>query len=644
MPDQDRFYLTTPIYYVNARPHLGHAYTTIMADVACRFQAMRGKEVFFLTGTDEHGDKIMKAAEAENVSPQDYADKISAQFKALWPQLNINYDYFVRTTDSAHKQVVTDILMTIYEAGDIYFSEYEGLYCFGCERFYGERELVDGKCPDHETVPETIRESNYFFRMSKYQQWLVDHIENNPDFIRPEQYRKEILAFLKEPLEDLCISRPKSRLDWGVTLPFDDQYVTYVWFDALTNYLSALGYPDGENFRKFWPVAQHIVAKDIIKPHGIYWPIMLKAAGIPLYRHLNVHGFWKVEESKMSKSLGNVVSPLAMKDVYGLDAFRYFLCREMSFGHDASFNETALVDRLNADLANDLGNLFARVLAMAKKYFQGEVPAADAADLPATEINLPALAAETVAAYEANLTTFYYARALSAVWELIGAMNRYVDYTAPWELAKSEEKRPALAAVMYQLLEGLRVVAGLIYPVMPDTAATMMAKLGLAEDRSEDQFDFEKIKTWGGLPPGARLAKPPALFPRVEKPDTDASPAAAASESAAATGFKAEIDIDTFARTDLRIGTVLTAEKIPKARKLLKLEVDIGEKRTVVAGIAEVYSPEEMVGRQVVIVANLKPAKLMGVQSHGMLLAAFSDKGAALATVDNPVEPGTVLQ
>ncbi|MFW6236878.1 MAG: methionine--tRNA ligase subunit beta, partial [Desulfosudaceae bacterium] len=347
---------------------------------------------------------------------------------------------------------------------------------------------------------------------------------------------------------------------------------------------------------------------------------------------------------KMSKSLGNVVSPLAMKDVYGLEAFRYFLCREMSFGHDASFNETALVDRLNADLANDLGNLFARVLAMAKKYFQGEVPAADAADLPATEIDLAALAAETVAAYEANLTTFYYARALSAVWELIGAMNRYVDYTAPWELAKSEEKRPTLAAVMYQLLEGLRVVAGLIYPVMPDTAATMMAKLGLAEDKSEDQFDFEKIKTWGGLPPGARLGKPPALFPRVEKPETAASAAAEAGQPPAAPGFKAEIDIDTFARTDLRIGTVLTAEKIPRAKKLLRLEVDIGEKRTVVAGIAEAYTPEEMVGRQVVIVANLKPAKLMGVESHGMLLAAFGDKGAALATVDNPVDPGTVLK
>ncbi|MFP4039786.1 MAG: methionine--tRNA ligase, partial [Desulfosudaceae bacterium] len=316
MSPKDRFYLTTPIYYVNAQPHLGHAYTTIMADVACRFQAMLGREVFFLTGTDEHGDKIMKAALAENISPKEYADKISAQFQALWPQLNINYDYFVRTTDKAHKQVVRDILMTIYEAGDIYFSEYEGLYCYGCERFYGERELVDGKCPDHETVPEAIRESNYFFRMSQYQQWLVDYINDNPDFIRPEQYRKEILAFLKEPLEDLCISRPKSRLDWGVTLPFDDRYVTYVWFDALTNYLSALGYPDGDNYRKFWPVAQHIVAKDIIKPHGIYWPIMLKAAGIPLYRHLNVHGFWRVDQSKMSKSLGNVVSPLAMKDVY----------------------------------------------------------------------------------------------------------------------------------------------------------------------------------------------------------------------------------------------------------------------------------------------------------------------------------------
>lgn len=320
----ETFYITTPIYYVNARPHLGHAYTTIIADVACRFNTMKGAETFFLTGTDEHGDKIIRAAKEENLSPRAYVDQISGLFRNLWPELNIRYDHFIRTTDLSHMALVEQILQNIYDSGDIYFSEYEGIYCFGCERFYTERELVDGKCPDHETEPEVIKESNYFFRMSRYQDWLIDHINNNPDFIRPERYKKEVLAFLREPLEDLCISRPKTRIQWGITLPFDNDYVTYVWFDALLNYVSALGYPDGERFKKFWPHAQHVVAKDILKPHGIYWPIMLKAAGIPIYQHLNVHGYWNVDESKMSKTLGNVVEPLQLKNVYGLDAFRFF--------------------------------------------------------------------------------------------------------------------------------------------------------------------------------------------------------------------------------------------------------------------------------------------------------------------------------
>ncbi len=637
------YYLTTPIYYVNARPHLGHAYTTITADVACRFNAMCRKETFLLTGTDEHGDKIMKAAAAENISPKAYADKISALFRGLWPELNIQYSQFIRTTDEEHKQVVSNLLTRIYDAGDIYFSEYEGLYCFGCERFYGERELVDGKCPDHETAPEVLKEANYFFKMSKYQQWLIDHIKANPASIRPEAYRNEILSFLKEPLEDLCISRPKSRLDWGITLPFDENYVTYVWFDALTNYISALGFPDGENFKKFWPVSQHLTAKDIIKPHGIYWPIMLKAAGIPIYQHLNVHGFWKIDQSKMSKSLGNVVSPLEMKDIYGLDAFRYFLCREMTFGLDASFSEDALVDRINADLANDIGNLFSRVLAMVNKYCGGLVPVFDPAVLPETELNLKALAEKTVAEYENHMAGFAFSRALAAVWEFISAMNRFVDYTAPWELAKDVDSKKALDAVMYTLLEGLRIIAGLVSPVMPGTAQTMAKQLGLTSDGQTAVFTLEALKTWGATVPGTRVLKPVSLFPRVDKKTVSTSPAEKKPDKARPK-IEPEIGIDQFSKVDLRVGTVLAAEKIPKAKKLLKLSVDIGEKRTVVAGLAEKYAPETLVGKQVVIVANLKPAKLMGVESHGMVLAAINEDQAAVVTLDGDILPGTRIK
>ncbi|HSO19463.1 MAG TPA: methionine--tRNA ligase [Desulfosarcina sp.] len=637
----DPFYITTPIYYVNARPHLGHAYTTIAADVVRRFHAMSSDRTYFLTGTDEHGDKIVRAAKKENRTPREYVDQVSGLFRSLWPELNISNDDFIRTTDKAHMAVVELILQRIYDAGDIYFSEYEGQYCFGCERFYTERELVDGLCPDHQTPPETIKESNYFFKMSRYQQWLIDHINGHPDFIRPERYKNEVLAFLREPLDDLCISRPKSRIKWGITLPFDPDYVTYVWFDALLNYVSALGYPDGELYLTYWPVAQHIVAKDILKPHGIYWPIMLKAAGIPVYRHLNVHGYWNVDQSKMSKSIGNVVEPLEMKDVYGLDAFRFFLMRDMVFGLDSNFNEEALVGRINADLANDLGNLFSRVLSMAHKYFDGVVPEPDPEVEREMDLGLEKNAAAAVGAYTAAMQTFAFHKGLSAVWEFITHMNKYVDVTAPWMLAKSKASRKQLETVIYNLLEGLRIISGLIYPVMPDTAATMQKHLGLAGN--DDFFKLNRLTVWRGLPAGVKLRKSVTLFPRIDPDSIHHRPSTSQVTSTMDKPLKPEITTDEFARIDLRVATVVAAEPVPRAKKLLQLEVDLGERRTIVSGIAGSYTPEELVGKQVIVVANLKPAKLMGVLSKGMLIAATDDAGVTVAPLDKTVKPGTPL-
>ena len=636
------FYVSTPIYYVNARPHLGHAYTTIVADVATRFNTMRGASVYFLTGTDEHGDKVVRAAKKESMSPRVYVDKISQQFRDLWPELNVSNSYFIRTTDPSHMLVVEQVLQKIYDSGDIYFAEYEGMYCFGCERFYTERELVDGKCPDHETEPEVIKESNYFFKMSRYQKWLIDTIKNKPDFIRPQRYKNEVLSFLNEPLEDLCISRPKSRLKWGITLPFDHSYVTYVWFDALLNYVSALGYPEGELFSKFWPVAQHIVAKDILKPHGIYWPIMLKAAGIPLYKHLNVHGYWNIEQSKMSKSLGNVIEPLQLRNIYGLDAFRFFLMRDMTFGLDSSFSEDSLIQRINSDLANDLGNLFSRVLSMFHKYFQGIVPEVDPTVDQEVGLGLEADVQTAIVDFERFMESFQFHNALKAVWKFIGKMNKYVDLMAPWELAKKKSNHKQLVAVLYNLLEGLRIISGLIYPVMPDTAVKMQKHLGLNPD--EPFYLIDRLKFWKTIKPGTRLPKSIVLFPRIDQDNKNANQPAVPEPEPAKPEIKPQITLDEFNKVDLRVATVVHVERIPRAKKILKLEIDLGQKRTIVAGIAETYAPEDLLGKQVIVVANLKPAKLMGIVSNGMLVAAVDDTGPTLATLDKPVDPGTPLR
>ncbi|HOO91530.1 MAG TPA: methionine--tRNA ligase, partial [Syntrophales bacterium] len=551
------FYITTPIYYVNASPHIGHAYTTIVADVLARFHRMAGDQTYFLTGTDEHGDKVAEAAREAGVAPQEYTDRISGQFRDLWPKLSITNDYFVRTTDQDHKEVVRSILQKVYDAGDIYFGEYEGYYCVGCERFYRESELVDGMCPDHLTIPEIRKESNYFFRMSKYQDWLIDHIQNNPDFIRPERYKNEALAFLKEPLEDLCISRPKTRLTWGITLPFDDQYVTYVWFDALINYLTGIGYPDSERFQTFWPVSQHLIAKDILKPHGIYWPTMLKGAGIEPYQHLNVHGYWNIDSSKMSKSRGTVVKPLDLKDTYGLDAFRYFLMREMVFGLDSNFSEEAFVQRINADLANDLGNLVSRSLSMAVKYCGGTVPAFS--DHP-DDAPLITKAAGLFSEVESSFQSMMFHKALIAIWEFVNMTNRYIVEREPWSLAKDPSANARLDTIIYNILESLRVIAVLITPFMPDSAVDMLRRLGIEDPTSQD---FSTIRTWGGLPVGNVINRGTSLFPRVEyqKPDK---------EPVALTDVKEEITFDDFQKIDLRVAQVIEAKRVKKSDKLLE--------------------------------------------------------------------------
>jgi methionyl-tRNA synthetase len=626
------FYLTTPIYYVNARPHLGHSYATIAADAMCRYHRLRGDRVYFLTGTDEHGDRIAQVAAAAGVTPQAYADEISGAFRETWRRLGITNDDFIRTTEPRHAKVVQAILQKLYDAGEIYFGEYGGWYCYGCERFYTEKEIVDGKCPDHQTALTFIKEKNYFFKMSKYQDWLIRHLEDNPGFIQPERYRNEVLGFLREPLQDLSISRPKARLQWGIPLPFDDQYVTYVWFDALINYLSALGYPDGALYQEFWPHVEHLIGKDILKPHGVYWPSMLHAAGIPLYRRLDVHGYWTIGGGKMSKSVGNVVEAFQLTDKYGHDAFRYFLLREMNFGLDASFSEEALVGRLNADLANDLGNLASRATTMIVNFGGGRVPEpGPEADEDATvRAALVRVAREVDEAME----EFAFQRALASIWEFLGEVNRYVDTTAPWVLARDPGRRGRLDTVLYTLAESLRAISILIDPFVPEAAGKIRAAVGGTPPRLSDLG-------WGRLAPGTPVRKVRALFPRIEAKlsDTTVTPGAAPAAPLA------KIPIDDFMKVELRVAEVLAAEKVAKSKKLLKLTVKVGgETRTVVAGIAEQYEPDALVGRKVVIVANLQPATLMGIESNGMVLAASHEGIVSLLTPDKDVPSGSKVK
>lgn len=634
-------YVTTPIYYVNAQPHLGHAYTTIVADTYSRFRRLLDKEVRFQTGTDEHGDKIAEAAEKNGEQPKEYADRISAMFRNTWPLLDIYPDHFIRTTDNEHIQVVQEILQKVYEKEDIYFADYKGLYCQGCERYLTEKELVDGNCPDHQKPPEEIAEKNYFFRMSRYQQQLIDHIKANPEFITPERYRNEVLSFLSEPLDDLCISRPKSRLVWGIELPFDQDFVTYVWFDALINYLTGIGYPQGKDFTRYWAVAEHVIAKDILKPHAIYWPTMLMAMGMPLYQKLHVHGYWNVDATKMSKSIGNVVRPKELVDAYGVDTLRYFTLRDMSFGLDSSFSEQGIVARQNSDLANDLGNLFSRALAMVQKYRAGLVPTP--AEDDGQDRGLRQAAVKMLDEYQEMMGQFRFHLGLQAVWNFVGEANRYIVANEPWVLAKDEKLGKRLDTVLYNTLECLRLLTLVLQPVMPGAAEKMAAGLGL--DVGVDSLaDLKGGGLWGGLVAGTRLGEVEALFPRLlaKKEKKQETAPKKKKEKSKDDGLVA---IEDFKKIDLRVAKIIAAEAVPKSDRLFKLTVEAPEQRTIVAGIAEHYRAEDLPGRQVIIVANLKPAKLMGIASQGMVLAASHNdqdgKALVLTTVAAEVEAGS---
>src|SRR5690625_2352667 len=631
------YYATTPIFYVNAEPHLGHAYTTTLVDVVTRYHRLRGEDVLFLTGTDEHGEKIQKAAEAAGMSPRDYVDRISGRFQATWDELGIEYDVFMRTTAEIHHEVVRDVLKRVYDNGDIIFGEYGGLYCVQCERYYTEKELEDGKCPQHDIVLEYRSEENYFFRMERYRPWLRRELEENPDLIRPEGYRNEVLGMLREPIGDLSISRPRDRVPWGIPLPWDENHVTYVWFDALINYWTAL-VERGEEDR-YWPHVEHFIAKDILKPHGVFWPTMLKSAGLPLYAHLNVHGYWLTDQGKMSKSKGNVIRPLDLKDKYGVDAFRYFLLRDMTFGLDATFSELALAERINSDLANDLGNLLNRTLGMLGRYRDGNVPAYG--EVAEEDLKLRAAFEALPGRISELIDRVQFDRVIALVLEAVGQANKYVSDTKPWELARSEDTAARLDTVLRNCVQALRSASILLDPVIPGKAAELRAQLGIADTVP----DLAAAGDWDALPDGFATSPGEPLFPRV---DLDALRREISEETdEPATGpaleLKAPVSMDGCARLDLRGAEVISAEAHPKADRLLVLKLRLGaEERQVVSGIREHYQPAELVGKKLVIVANLPAVKLRGIESEGMILAAVDGAGRLSAvTLDRDLESGS---
>ena len=650
--ERKTFYITTPIYYPSGKLHIGNAYTTVAADTVARLKRMQGYDVMFLTGTDEHGMKIEKSALAAGKEPKQFVDEIvegPGGIKDLWKLMNISHDRFIRTTDKYHEEAVQKIFRKLYENGDIYKSEYEGLYCVPCEAFWTETQAKDGKCPDCGRPVEMAKEESYFFRLSKYADRLLEFFEQNPEFLQPQSRVNEMINnFIKPGLEDLCVSR--TTFDWGIPVPMDDDHVIYVWIDALTNYLTGAGFlQDEEKFARYWPADLHLVGKEIVRFHTIIWPIILMALDLPLPKTVFGHGWLLMEHDKMSKSKGNVVDPMELADEFGVDAVRYFLLREVSFGQDGNFSRRALIERINADLANDLGNLLHRSVAMIIRYRDGVIPEPGA--LTGLEQDLQQLAAAVAADVNEHIEALEINAALSAIWRLIGRANKYIDEAEPWTLNKTGQSE-RLDTVLYHLGETLRILALLIKSFMPETGKKIWAQLGIS--RSIESCQFEDT-AWGGLEPGTKVVKGDPIFPRIDLEKLaeaeEASSVAEAKQEAADKAVKEkaaekpQVSIEDFARLDLRVAEVKAAEPVPGADRLLKLMVTIGEEeRQIVAGIAQHYTPEELVGKRIVVVANLKPAKLRGVLSEGMLLAASTEDSLGLVTVERDLPSGAQVK